>query len=53
MCASLMQSVDGGTNLESETQLDIHGGDEVILVLFPVTEGLQPALQRENKTWSF
>ena len=29
--SSLTQAVDGGTDLESGTQLDIHGGDEMVL----------------------
>lgn len=28
---SLTQAVDGGTDLECRTQLDVHGGDEVVL----------------------
>lgn len=28
--ASLAQRVDGGTDLKSRTQFDIHGGDEMI-----------------------
>lgn len=31
LTASLTQSVDGGTDLESGTQFDVHGGDEVVL----------------------
>lgn len=30
LTASLTQGVDGGTDLESGTQLDVHGGDEVV-----------------------
>lgn len=29
--ASLTQGVDGGADLEGGTQLDIHGGDEMVL----------------------
>lgn len=31
VAALLAQAVDGGTDLESRTQLDVHGGDQVVL----------------------
>lgn len=31
LSASLTQRIDGGTDLESGTQFDVHGGDEVVL----------------------